>query len=135
MKKIYFYSSLILLFSSCSPRINYVGGTSEPTSQVDVFVDEGAIKKDYDIIGKGYVHGLAIHLRIEKVQSKAIEKARKKGADAVLIQDYYIPNTGTSVSSTARKDSVGKGVVTIRNTNIQSTGDSGFNIYFLKYTR
>ncbi len=46
MKKIYFLSILILLIASCSPRIKYLGNSYAPTSQVDVFVSEDAIKKN-----------------------------------------------------------------------------------------
>lgn len=135
MKQVYFFSSIILLLASCSPRINYLGTTSDPTSEVDVFVDESAIKKNYDIIGKGYVDtrlpGRNSH---EKIQSKAIEKAMKKGADAILIQDYFTGN-GTTVNTTAKKDAISKDVITVRNTNVQPAGENGFVVYFLKYTK
>lgn len=134
MQKIYFFSFIILLFSSCSPAINYIGSTNAPTSHVDVFVNDATIKKNYDIVGKGYVHEITFNKRIEKIQKRAIEKAMNKGADAVLIQDYYVPNTGTSINTTMRSDSLNKGLITVGNTTVQSTGSSGFNIYFLKYT-
>jgi hypothetical protein len=134
MKQIYFFSSLILLFSSCTLGIKYVGSASAPTSHVDVFVDKGSIKKSYEVVGKGYVDGIANSSRAEKIQSKAIEKAMKKGADAVLIQDYYVPNTGTSINTVLRSDSIAKGKVIVGNTSIQATGTGGFTIHFLKYT-
>ena len=130
MKQIYFFSSLILLFASCSPRINYLGSTSEPTSQVDVFVDEGAIKKGYDIIGKGYVDARIPGRNVTaKIQAKAIEKARKTGADAILIQDY-VPNAGSPVNTTSKKDTKPDVIVN----NIKQADDNAFIIYFLKYT-
>ena len=135
MKKIYFITLITLLFFSCSTVIKYVGSVNAPTSHVDVFVNEGAIKKNYDIIGKGYVHGIITNNRAEKIQRKAVEKAMQNGADAVLIQDYYVPNTGTSINTVLRSDSIAKGMVTVGNTSIQSTGSSGFNIQFLKYSQ
>ena len=133
MQKIYFFSSIILLFTSCSPRINYIGRSNAPTSHIDVYVNEAAIKKNYDIVGKGYVHGITFSKGAEKIQKKAIEKAMKKGADAILIEDYFVPNTGTLINTTMRSDSLNKSLITSGNTTVQSTGSSGFNIYFLKY--
>jgi hypothetical protein len=136
MKKIYSLSFLILLITSCAPRIKYLGNSYAPTSQVDVFVSEDAIKKNYDIVGKGYVqHGGLYKKKIEKIQSKAVEKAKQRGVDGVLIQEYYVPNTGTSISSVSRSDSLFKGLITIGNTQIQSTGSGGFTIQFLKYSQ
>ena len=133
MQKIYFFSSIILLFTSCSPSINYIGSSNVPTSHIDVYVNEAAIKKNYDIVGKGYVYGITFSKGAEKIQKKAIEKAMKKGADAVLIEDYFVPNTGTLINTTMRSDSLNKSLITSGNTTVQSTGFSGFNIYFLKY--
>ncbi len=100
MKKIYFLYFIILLIASCAPRIKYLGNSYSPTSQVDVFVSEDAIKKNYGIVGKGYVQNGGLYKqRIEKIQNKAVEKAKQKGVDGVLIQEYYVPNTGTSISS------------------------------------
>jgi hypothetical protein len=135
MKKIYFIIPIISLFFSCSPGIKYVGSASAPTSHVDVFVDKSAIKKNYEVIGKGYVDGIANSQRAEKIQSKAVEKAMKKGADAVLIEDYYLPNTGASINTVLTSDSIAKGKVIVGNTSMQVTGTSGFNIHFLKYTK
>ena len=74
MQKIYFFSSIILLFTSCSPGINYIGRSNAPTSHIDVYVNEAAIKKNYDIVGKGYVNGITFSKGAEKIQKKAIEK-------------------------------------------------------------
>jgi hypothetical protein len=44
MKKIYFLYFIILLFASCATRINYLGNSYAPTSNVAIFVTEDAIK-------------------------------------------------------------------------------------------
>jgi hypothetical protein len=135
MQKNLLFVFSILNFISCSTSINYLGSSSAPTSQVDVYVNEAAIKKAYDIVGKGYVnYGIVNNKTVEKIQNKAIDKAKQKGADAVLIKDYFIPNTGTSINTTTRRDSIAKGVITERNTAVQSTGSSGYTILFLKYS-
>lgn len=136
MKKIYFLSSIILFFASCATRINYLGSSYAPTSDVDVFVTEDAIEKNYDVVGKGYVK-LAYYTRFngkaEKIQRLVVDKAKEKGVDAVLIKEYYVPNTGTSINTISRSDSIAKGMITIGNVQIQSTGSGGFTIEFLKY--
>ncbi len=138
MKKIYFVYFIILLFASCATRINYLGNSYAPTSNVDIFVTEDAIKKNYDVVGKGYVkhaYYTSFSGKAEKIQRLVVEKAKKKGVDAVLIKEYYVPNTGTSISSVSRSDSLFKGLVTIGNTHIQSTGSGGVTIQFLKYSQ
>lgn len=132
MKKIYIFISSVLIIS-CATRINYLGSTSSPTKQVDVYVNEGTIKKKYDIVGKGFISGLSGSKNIKKIQQRSIATAKANGADAVFIQDYYIPNSGTSIQTTAKVDSIGKGISAVSNTNIHPTGTSGFTIQFLKY--
>lgn len=133
MQKIYFVSFLVL-FTSCVTRIVYVGSTNVPTSHVDVFVNENAIKKNYDIVGKGYIHYGLYSRNILNIQKKSIQKAMENGADGILVQDYFIPNTGTSINTVMKSDSVARSLITVGNTNVQSTGSGGFNIFFLKYS-
>jgi hypothetical protein len=123
MNKIYFVL-LMILFSSCLPRINYLGNSFPPTREPDVFVDEKSIDKPYKIIGKGYPDGVGT-LTLKSLQKKAIEKAKKKGADAVLIQDYFVPAAATG--STLHHPGNGSSVLTY---NV----DTQFIILFLKYT-
>ena len=135
MQKFYCFTFLVLLFSSCVTRIAYIGSTNVPTSDIEVFVNENVIKKNYEIVGKGYVHYGLFSRGLEKIQKKSIAKARQTGANGILFQDYYIPNTGTSINTVMRSDSVAKGLITIGNSTVQSTGTGGLNIFFLKYTK
>jgi len=137
MKKIYFLSSIILLFASCATRINYLGNSYAPTSNVDIFVTEDAIKKNYEVVGNGYVkhaYWTSFSGKAEKIQRLVVEKAKKKGVNAVLIKEYYVPYTGTSFNTISRSDSIAEGMITIGNTQIQSTGSAGITIQFLKYS-
>ncbi len=133
MNKIYFLL-LIILLSSCTTTINYLGNSYTPTRNPDLYVTEKSIDRPYKIVGKGYPRFRLFGHSPEKIQRKALEKAKKKGADAVLIQDYYIPNTGTNINSFYRSDSLGKGLITVGNSTVSSMGSSGFTIFFLKYT-
>ena len=132
MKKIYFSFFCLLLFS-CAPKIHYVGQASATTKKVDVYISESSIKKNYELVGQGYLNVLAAHSRPDKIQRLAEETAMKKGADAVIISDYLIPNIGQSISSTYKTDSVGKGIITTGNTTISPASSSGFRIFFVKY--
>ena len=131
MAKFFTYLSIVLLSVSCAP-ISYIGAAFKPTEKIDVFVDEGAIKRNYSIIGKGYVRGSIALTSPEKVQSNAIEKAREKGADAILVKDYYLPLGYNGVNTTLRTDSIGQGTVTIGSSAISST-NAEFIVLFLKY--
>lgn len=133
MNKFYF-SLLLVLFCSCRARLNYLGGSFTPTEIVDVYVDAAAIKKPYTIIGKGYMeYSRLARARIDKMQQKAIEKAKSKGANAVLFQDYIIKQDGSSVQTITKTDSVGKGLVTVETGTIGPIISNGTNILFLRY--
>ena len=56
------------------------------------------------------------------------------GADAVIITDYYIANTGGAViTSTNKSDRIGKSKVSVGTTSITPTSTKGYNILYLKY--
>lgn len=136
MKKIYIAFLSILLASACtSVKFSYVGSTSTPTQKVDVYVEENAIKRHYEIVGKGYTEpnwrGQYDH---EKILAKAIEKARKNGADAVFFRETWMPASGTTIHTNTRADSSGKSLITRSNSTIGPV--SGYfhkEILFLRY--
>lgn len=124
---------LMIFFSSCFPHINYLGNSFPSTKEPDFFVDERSIDKPYKIIGKGYPNGVGLRT-LKTLQKKAIEKAKKKGADAVLIQDYFVQTAIANSSAIYHTDGSGKG---IKGNSTFSTGngvDTQFIILFLKYT-
>ncbi len=133
MQKLYFILPCLFFFSSCGVSINYLGNSFDKTSHIDVYVDPASIKKNYLVIGKGY-EKLSYFSRngIEKLQLKAIQKAKQKGADAILFQDYYLLQPGTAISTITKVDTVNK-VLTTSNTNAGPVISSGRNILFLKY--
>ena len=131
MNKIYLIL-LMIPFSSCSPRINYMGNSFPSTKEPDFYVDERSIDKPYKIVGKGYPNGSAL-LNLKTLQKKAIEKAKKKGADAVLIQDYFIQAAVANSSTIYHTDGKGKGM-TGNSMLPGGSVDAQFVILFLKYT-
>lgn len=136
MNKIYFVTASVFMLFSCGTTVNYLGSSSTPTQNVDVFVDASAIKKQYTIIGKGYVEYAVGSPRgkIERMQAKAIGKAKQKGADAILFQDYYITENGADVFRVSSSDSTGKVLGTAKNASVRPVVSSQQDILFLKYT-
>jgi hypothetical protein len=135
MKKIYFLSILTISFFSCTTNIRYIGQAFDPTNKIDVFITEQSIKRPFEYIGKGYIGGIGMQNNQEKIQRQAEKVGKEKGADAVLIMDYYVPDTGgTNILSTSRTDSVDRGTVTTRHTTISPTASRGYHIMYIKYT-
>lgn len=135
MKKLYALFSSCLLFASCGIGISYLGNRYSPTDKVDVFVDAGAIRKRYTVIGKGYEEqriGYGFHT-VEYLQRKTVTKAKEVGADAVLFQDYVLQQPGTAVRSTTRVDSLPGSIVSTSDVYAGPVLQTGRQILFLKY--
>lgn len=85
-------------------------------------------------MGKGYQDNANYPLfTLERLQKKAVEKAKEKGADAVLFQDYYLSQPGYGYSSVTVTDTLSRGVITTTNSQAQPIISSGRTILFLKY--
>ena len=102
---------IFALFTAGCASVNYVGDEFPSTTNIDIYYSEDAIDKDYDLIGHGL--GSGFWVRNQKIQSKIIEEAKEKGADAILI-------TG-----------LGKSNVII--TNALSADEKQMNVAFLRY--
>jgi hypothetical protein len=127
----YYTSLLALALLSCGTRIHYLGRTSVPTKDIDVYVDASAIKKPFTIIGKGYPRNVVGTENLRKLQEKAIRLAKEKGADAILFQDYYLTRDDAHVYKLNQSDSTGR--VTLSNSSVVPAVSSERNILFLKY--
>lgn len=133
MQKVYPFLSLLLLLFSCVSQVRYIGTAYEPTKKVDVYVTQGSIKQPHEVIGRGYVRSASSLTRPERIQSKSIEIAREKGADAVLITDVVIqPLPTLRVVNTGFTDSTNRGAII---TGEQAAINGGYSIYFIRYTR
>ena len=104
-------SLLAFLFVSGCASVNYVGDEYGPTDTVDIYYSEAAIDQEYDLIGHGL--GSGFWVRNRKIQSKLIEEAKEKGADAILI-------TGLGKSNVL----IGSGI---------SADEKQMNVSFLRY--
>ncbi|MEO7394726.1 MAG: hypothetical protein ABIU11_07250 [Chitinophagaceae bacterium] len=132
MYKIYSLLFTTFLFS-CNTKIRYIGKSLPETQHIEIFIAEKSIKQPFEYIGKGY---LGFFKNPNKIQKKAEKIAREKGADAVLITDYYIPDAGgTNITTVNKTDSIAKTSVTTANANVTPNSFSGYQILFLKYTK
>jgi hypothetical protein len=121
-----------IVLASCGTRINYLGNSSTPTRNVDVYVDASSIKKPYTIIGKGYINTVRDFYNLKKLQHKATELAKEKGADAILFQDYFITEDRANVYKT-NTDSIGNRLIGVKSATVTPSVISSRNILFLKY--
>ena len=117
------------MLAACA-RIGYIGNETSPTNSVDVFIEQKAIQKPYSLLGKGFLNTQFGVTSPEKIQKMAIEKAKQKGADAILISDYTIASIEAGVK-TVTTDSTRQSMVTVGSPVVTSSPE--FVIYFLKY--
>lgn len=98
---------VIPLLFSCA-QSNYVGKTYPPTTNVDLFLEEQSITRQYELMGHIIVDGSDI-ISAEKLQEKMVEEAKNKGADAVLILglEEILTESATTTSGTSSKDEKG----------------------------
>jgi len=101
-----------------------------PTRNVTVYLDESALPKNIITIGKGTVKK-GTTLKPENLQAKAVAKAKEKGADAVLIRDYRLPEAHSGINGRFRRDSVSRNIRTAGKG--QANVPSEIIILFLKY--
>ncbi|KIO78913.1 hypothetical protein TH53_00995 [Pedobacter lusitanus] len=70
------------ILSSCAATISYVGDTMTPTTNVDVFYAAKDVKKEYKVIGHLFTQTT---VNENKAKQRIIDKAKKIGADGVII--------------------------------------------------
>jgi hypothetical protein len=122
-----------VLLSSCFAvnKLDYLGNSYAPTQNVDIYVDASAVKKPYTIMGKSYFEIVAF-TKLEKMQKAAIKKARQKGANAVLFQDYIVQH-GSSIQTISKSDSADMSSLKLRTTAVTPVETTRLEILFLKY--
>ncbi len=105
MKQYYLLTTtlIVLLFSSCSPRIAYLGDYYAPTHDIDLFYDEGDIEKEYKVIGIARNEGDELERdNLEAIRDEMIKKAKTVGADAILFVSVA-SNNNNSFSNESNK--------------------------------
>jgi len=84
----------ILLFgASCSSPFSYFGKTYPATENPELFFREADVKKEYEVMGKLQAEMPADN-NSDKLQRKVMREAARKGADAVIIDNFDLTTGG-----------------------------------------
>lgn len=124
---------LALLLAGACAHIDYVGKSYPQTSRVDLFFSEDEVTQPYELMGKIIATG-GDGVSAEKMQDQIMDKAQKKGADAVVITglERYKSGENTNYSETTKqKDS--KTSTTSGGSSTDSKSEKQITALFLKY--
>jgi len=82
-------AALLVILSSCSPTINYLGNNYEPSTHVEIFFNENDIEKEYKTMGVMKNEGDSFENNdLESIKEEMLKKAREVGADAIIFQGF-----------------------------------------------
>ncbi|MCX8020732.1 MAG: hypothetical protein N2747_09590 [Chitinophagaceae bacterium] len=124
---------ICFLFLSCKAQIEYLGAARPSHHRpVDVYVTDQAIKKQYTIIGKGYLRNWNQIHGIEKIQKLAEKKAAQKGADGVILWEQNMSGDPL-LTQPERWSTEEVGAAPNWSTHQAIFRVVSFHIYFIKY--
>lgn len=94
---------LSFVFTACTPTINYLGDSYDPTTEVDVYWDKEDIKKEYRVMGIAKNEGYEMDMDDPFViKTEMVKKAKMYGADAVLFTGAYAETIRSYDTSTTQ---------------------------------
>lgn len=97
----YLSFALFLTLISCSPQFNYLGDSYESNNgKIEVYYDIGDIEKDFKVMGIFTADTpVSANKSTDNVKDLMIEKAKMKGADAILFINVFGSTENTIVES------------------------------------
>lgn len=123
---------LLLLAGACA-HVDYVGKSYAPTTKVEIFFAEGDVIEPYEIMGR-VVATADEMVSAEKMQDQIIEKAQKKGADAVVITGLERYKSGETTNYRETTKEKRQGVTTTSGgSSTESNSKKEVTALFLKY--
>ena len=123
---------LLLLAGACA-HVDYVGKSYPPTTKVEIFFSEEDVVEPYEIMGRVVATGDEV-VSAEKMQDQIMEKAQKKGADAVVITGLERYKSGETTNYTETTKEKKPGVTTTSGgSSTQSDTKKEITALFLKY--
>jgi hypothetical protein len=123
---------IMIVFVAGCTKIDYVGEEYPPTAQVDLFFTMDDVERDYKIMG--HVVASADDLvSAGKMQEKIMEKARQKGADAVVILGLERYRAGETTSYTETTSTKGTKSSTTSSSDTSVKEKKEIQGTFLKY--
>ena len=114
--------SILLATVSCT-KIDYVGEEFPPTDRVEQFFSPSDVTREYKVTG--YIVASAPDMvSAEKMHKKLVEKAKKVGADAIIIEglERYTAGSNTNYTETSQEKTDKKGKTKTVTTGSSSTG-------------
>ncbi|MGH7681240.1 MAG: hypothetical protein ACRENN_04560 [Candidatus Eiseniibacteriota bacterium] len=124
---------LALLVVGACAHIDYVGKSYPVTARVDLFFSEEEVTQPYELMGKVIATG-GDGVSAEKMQDQIMDKAQKKGADAVVITGLERHKSGENTNyneTTKQKDP--KTTTTTGGSSTDSKSEKQITALFLKY--
>lgn len=127
---------IAICLSACT-KIDYIGEEYPPTTHVDLFFDMDDVTREHKVMGN-LIATADDGVSTEKMQKKIMEKARQKGADAVVIMgfDKYQSGESTTYRETSKEGKTKKGNTKITTTATSSTSvkeKKQIKAVFIKY--
>jgi hypothetical protein len=89
-----FLLAFFALLTSCTTT-DYLGKTYPPTQHVDVFYSPHDVTRAYEVMGEIRAEGDDI-VSYASMQQKLVQEAMQKGADAILIEQLDMTETGST---------------------------------------
>jgi methylmalonyl-CoA mutase cobalamin-binding subunit len=84
---------LALFVIACAERVDYIGNSYAPTTNVELFFSEDDIKEEYVEMGRAIAHA-GTNVSSEELLEDLREKARERGADAILVHNFGLVEVG-----------------------------------------
>jgi hypothetical protein len=132
MRRINAWIPLLLLAGACA-HVDYVGKSYPPTAKVEIFFAEEDVIEPYEIMGRVVATADEI-VSAEKMQDQIMEKAQKKGADAVVITGLERYKSGETTNYTETTKEKRRGVTTTSGgSSTESNSKKEVTALFLKY--
>lgn len=127
---------IAICLSACT-KIDYIGEEYPPTTHVDLFFSMDDVAREHKVMGN-LIATADDGVSTEKMQKKIIEKAMKKGADAVVIMgfDKYQSGESTTYRETSEEGETKKGKLKTTTTATSSTAvkeKKQIKAVFIKY--
>jgi len=123
-----------LILSSCGNKIIYYGRQYTPTENVDIFFRESDVQEPNEIMGKVTLE-MSAKKSSDKVQLKLMNRAKSKGADAIIFDDISLTNTGSTTGGAVAGGAGRRGFLGIFGSKTKYEKGQQVKGTFLKYKK
>ena len=102
-------AALLMVVTGCA-HMDYAGQSFPPTQNVDLFYSEANVTREYTVMGELTGTGDQF-VSSQKLQDQMVQKAREKGADAVVILglEHFQSGSNTSYNENTTEGKTKKG--------------------------